>query len=513
MKKTNKQSSKGSGKHPDSQKYLDSKIPRKTETGRWKDRLSPAVICVAAFIIFCYLMLPVRNGYMLHWYDEMSLFESTRFFFRQCLYYPGGLIRYAGSWLTQLMYYPILGSAVLLVFWLLTAWLTKKAFRLPPAAIPLAFIVPVAMMVSIVQIDDAWLSMRSVGYLYSNTISYLFTIAAVCLYRINEKKPYIAASILLLTACCYFIAGFYALFAAFIGIIFMLADSILSKKYIGFVLSVLIIAVILVIPHAYYTYFNATTVDNDYLYLKGLPDFLMESFDLYLWIPFIVATAFLLLLSILSAFRLIPSDRWVMWVSFSALLLSAIWCFKADRKNEQIRATVVMLRHLENNNWEGMTMVMARIKEPPNYTMRFLNNFALVNLGAKGETLDNVKPRNKDPRHAEGFSVTAYVNIPINYYNGDFNESYRWGMEHSVQYGKRVFFLKYMIKDALLKGEIDLAKRYNDILLKTLFYRKWAKEMNRYIEDPSLIETNIEFQSILELAKSQQNKDKEPINE
>ena len=450
-----------------------------------------------AFVLFCYLMLPVRNSYMLRWYDEMSFFESTGFFFRQCLYFPGGLLRYAGAWLTQLMYYPLLGSGVLAMLWLSTAWLTKKSFSLPRTAFPLAFIVPMAMLVSIVQMDDAWISMKSVGYIYSNTLGYLFTVAAVWLFRKMEKRPLIAMGFLLIISVCYFIAGFYALFAAFIGVIYMLAYGIRSKKYAAIVFAVVVIIVILTVPNLYYLYYQPTAVDNDYLYLKGLPDFLMESFDVYLWVPFIVATAWLLLLALGGALRCIPSARWMMWVSAGILLLSAIWCVKADKKNEQLRATVLMLNRLEKNDWAGMTSIMSRIKEPPNYTMRVLNNFAIVSLGGKTEDLSGFKPRNIDPRHAEGFSMTAYLNIPMSYYQGDFNLSYRWAMEHSVQYGKRVFFIKYMVKNALLNGEFKLAKRYNDLLLRTMFHRKWAEEMNRYIEDPSLIETNEEFQGIL----------------
>lgn len=297
-----------------------------------------------------------------------------------------------------------------------------------------------------------------------------------------------------------FIAGFYALLASFIGMVFMVSDSIRDKRYAGLAFSAIVLAAILVLPNLYYWYFQPTTVDNDFLYLKGLPDLVMESFDLYLWFPFIVATVCLLALSIWSAFWKYPSVSWMIWVSSGLLCLCAIWVIRADKKNEQLRATVVMLRHLENNDWGSMAMVMSRIKEPPSYTMRVLNNFAMVNLGGKPENLKDVKPINIDARHAEGFSKTAYIDIPINYYNGDFNLSYRWGMEHSVQYGKRVFFLKYMIKSALLNGDIKVAKRYNDLLLGTLFYSKWAKEMNRYIEDPSLIDSNIEFKSILEFA-------------
>ncbi len=453
------------------------------------------------FILFSYFMLAIKNGYMLRWYEEMSLFESTRFFFRQCLYFPGGIIRYAGSWLTQLMYYPILGSIVLIILWLLTAWLTQKAFRLSRESFPLAFIVPMSMLASIVHIDDAWISMTSVGYIYSNTLSYLFVMIALCVYRMVEHRQILAFIFLLVAAGCYFFAGFYALFAALIGVIFMVADSIRERKYAGLAYSAIIIVTILILPNLYYWYFQPTTVDNDFLYLKGLPDFLMESFDIYLWIPFIVATAALLILTVLSAFKWIPSQQWMVWVSAGLLCVCALGVVKADKKNEQLRATVVMLRHLENNDWGAMTRVMSRIKEPPNYIMRVLNNFAIANLGGQPESLKDAQPSTIDARHSEKFSKTAFLDIPLNYYKGDFNVTYRWGMEHSVEYGKRVFYLKYMVKSALLNGDIKVAKRHNDILMGTLFHRKWAVEMNRYIEDPSLIDSNLEFKSILEVAK------------
>lgn len=457
-------------------------------------------LTLTGFILFCYVMLVVRNGYMLRWYDEMAFFEPTRFFFRECLYFPGGLLRYAGAWLTQLLYYPILGSTALIAVWILTAWITQRGFRLPSFAFPLSFIVPMAMLVSIVQIDDAWISMKSAGYIYSNSLGYLFVAAAVWALRQVEQRRIAAFIMLLAVSICYFVAGFYALFAAFIGIIFLVAESIRSKRYAGIAIGIVVAAAICILPHLYYQYFQPTTVDNDYLILKGLPDFLIESFDLYLWMPFIVATAFLLVLAVLSAAGVLPCAAWMMWVSVAALCISGGWCVAASKKNEQFRATVLMLQHLENNDWKGMTVVMSRIKEPPSYTMRVLYNFAVVNLGGKSEDLGEYKPKNIDPRHAEGFSYTAYINIPISYYNGNFNLSHRWAMEHSVQYGKRVFFLKFMVKNALLNGEIALAKRYNDLLMGTLFHRKWAEEMERYIEDPSLIGTNPEFKSVLGVA-------------
>lgn len=502
MKKTNKANKTNKTNKANFQSVPESRNEnRESKTGQRATSNTFTIAIVFLFILFCYWMLAVRNSYMMQWYEEMSLFEPTRFFFRQCLYFPGGLLYYSGAWLTQLFYYPFLGATVLVILWLATAWLLGRAFRLPKEAFPLALVVPLVLLASIVQIDDAWLSMKSVGYMYSNTLGFLLVAFVLWLYRICEKRPPVAAGVLLVSAICYFFLGFYGLFAAFIGIIFMVTEIVRNKKYVNLTYPAAVLAVILILPRLYYTHFRETTVDNDYLYIKGLPDFLIEHFDLYLWIPFIVATTFLLLLAIFSAVHWLPAKPWLKWIGIAAVCICGVWCLKVDRKNEQLRATVLMLKHLEHNDWQGMASVMANIKEPPNYTMKVLSNFATVNLGGQETSLDKMKPRNIDARHAEGFSMTAFVNVPINYYIGKTNLSYRWGMEHCVQYGKRVFFIKYMVKSALLNGDVELAKKYNDLLLGTLFHREWAQEMNRYIEDPSLIDSNVEFNCILEVMK------------
>ena len=120
-------------------------------------------VATAVFVVAAYWLLAVRNGYMLQWIDEMSLFEPTGIFFQQFLHYPGGLLRWTGTWLTQLMYYPWIGSTTLISLWLLLAWLTCKAFRLSASASPLALLVPAVLLVSVVQLDEACLSLKTPG--------------------------------------------------------------------------------------------------------------------------------------------------------------------------------------------------------------------------------------------------------------------------------------------------------------------------------------------------------------
>lgn len=307
---------------------------------------------------------------------------------------------------------------------------------------------------------------------------------------------------------------FYALLAALLCIIRYLFEGFKKIKernaaegkrsfpgYACLVEAIISLFVLWLLPQLYFKYLNGNTVDDDYLYLKGLPELMMEKFDLYLWYPVIAGTAMVIIFGFVSGleFRNMVRSRLSAWIGIIGCVVMAVWCLKAERKSEQLRATVLMLEHIDKREWRKVVNIMSLIHEPANYTMLKLNNVALSHLGVEGRNVESMKPVNIDARHSESFSATAFVNVPVFYFTGSPNQSYRWAMEHSVQYGKRVFYLKYMIKDALVNGEIELAKRYNDILMSTLFHRKWAKEINRFIEDPSLIQSDEEFSGILKL--------------
>lgn len=466
---------------------------------RLKRYIGLNAIVTAIFCIFVFMMLAVKNGFMLRWYDEMSLFEPTRFFFQQCVHYPGGVLRYAGAWLTQFMYHPWLGTSILIILWLLLAWLTRKAFSLPESLYPLSFIVPIALFVSVAHLDEAWVSMKSAGYLFFPTLGYIFTVVGILIYRHLSRHAVARIFWMVCLALAYFIAGFFALLSAFVCIVLDLAEGIRGRKWLQIVESPAMLVLIALIPQIYYIYYPGNTADNDYLYLKGLPDFYMEAYDAYLWIPFIVATLVIVMLVLVPSFRMeCKSKSWGI-ISLCAIVGCGIWGVIAEKKSEQLRATVLMLQSIERGDWNRVCNTMLVIKEQPNYTMQVLSGLAATKLGEKFPDLSGYPHVNIDPRHSEDFTITAFVNVPANYYIGEFNQSYHWAMEHCVQYGKRVFFLKYMVKDALMNGETKLAKRYNDILLRTMFHRKWAEEMELYILNPSMMEQNPEFNQLMQL--------------
>lgn len=456
---------------------------------------------VVLFVIFAFIMLPIRNGYMLRWYDEMSLFEPTGFFFHEFFNYPGGLLRYAGTWLTQLMFYPALGSCLLIAFWLLMAWMSCKAFRLSRSAVPFSLIIPMAMLVSILQLDEAWLTLKTPGYIFSNTLGFIFSIALIWIFRLSLSKKLLSLIIPAVITQTYFLAGFYSMIAALVCLIILLIEAIRDRKYWNYISIVVTVLLIFETPTLYFNYWHGNLVDNDYLLLKGLPELLFESFDIYLWLPFVVASNWLLVLGIVSVYNSSVDSRLTAWVSGIFFLFAIAWGIRADYKSEQLRASVLMMEFLDKHDWRAINAVMDNLHDEPNYTMLVINNLANVGLGKPTVKLPAFSPKPADKRHSENFTMSVFVKVPIYYYIGQNSESYRWAMEHTVAYGKRVFFLKYMVKNALVDGDIRLAKRYNDILMHTLFHRKWAERMNKFIEDPSLIDSDEEFFAVKHFLK------------
>lgn len=455
-------------------------------------------VSVLVFAVFAYIMLAMRNGSMLRWYDEMSLFEPTGNFFREFINYPGGMLRYCGAWLTQFMYFPQLGSILLIALWLLMSRLTSKGFRLPKNSMPLSLVIPLSMLVSIVQLDEAWLTLKTPGYIYSNTLGYICTMAMIWLFRKFQNTKVFPLVLPALFTLLYFLLGFYGLLASAICLIFLTADALMERDCKKIAAALLTIVLLVATPELYYRYWDGNTVDNDYLILKGLPELLMESFDLYLWMPFVAATSWLFVLGICAAVRRPWMPKPAKWMGILFMLLSMAWVVKADYKSEQFRASVLMTRLMENHNWQGINNMMTRLREAPNYTMLFINNLASAGRGMEMTALPQFNPAPADGRHNEDFTMSVFAKVPVYYYMGETNQSYRWCMEHTVQYGKRVFFLKYMVKNSLVNGEIELARKYNDILLHTMFHRGWAERMQRFIDNPALIDTDEEFAAIKE---------------
>lgn len=459
------------------------------------------------FVAFAFVMLPVKNGYILRWYDEMSLFMTGDIFLSTMLHYPGGLLQYAGTWLTQLMYYPWLGSSVLIALWVILTLICDCVWRLREGLRGLTLLPAMFLLASILVLDEAWVSINYNGYLFAPTLG---AICAVSIAGISlQIKSFVWRSIFL-TACTalFMPLGFYALLGTVTGIAGTFcaksdSDVTHRKEKKPYIVLIALIATALV-PHLYYNLYSGMTGDSNHIYLEGLPVLLMKRHDLYLWIPLASMALTIIALPLLSLTRKKATDEsrepgYHVWLAFSILLATGCYSVIAGYKSEQFRATVLMIQHIDTMRWDKINYVMSHIKEPPTFTMKVIGNLAAIKLGGGNKSVKQTPTEDESrPRHKESFLMTAFVNVPVYYHIGNTHGSYRWAMEHTVKYGKRTFYIKYMVRNSIIHGEYELAAKYNRLLLNTMFHRKWAEHFQRYIDNPELIKESREFNSIPE---------------
>lgn len=431
----------------------------------------------------------------------MSIYEPDAL--RSFLLYPGGIFRYAGTFLTQFLFYPWLGAAILIAIWLLCAWISGSAFRMHGACRPLSFLVPLCLLASILHFDEAAISFQSQGYVFYNSLGFTFSIAAYWLFSKLERHDILQTAFAIMLPLLYPLAGFFTLIPAVMCAINLGIKAISQRKILTGAFAAVGIILTFAIPQIYYRYFPGTTVDNDYLYLKGLPELTMNDYDMYLWMPFILASLFLIVFTCIRScdgFAKVSSSKAATICSWCLFAVAILCCLKEDgRKNEQLRATVLMTQAIADHDWRKVVNIMSLTKESPNYTMCVLDNLARTYVGLERRPTDGMVTSGTDFRHDEDFTITAFVNVPVNHHIGRFNQSHRWATEHNVQYGNKVYFIKYTVLNALMNGDPVFAKRFNRLLERTMFHRRWAEDINRIIDNPSLINTLPDYDHLMYL--------------
>jgi AraC-like DNA-binding protein len=102
--------------------------------------------------------------------------------------------------------------------------------------------------------------------------------------------------------------------------------------------------------------------------------------------------------------------------------------------------------------------------------------------------------------HNKNKQQEAHVGGKALYYHyGQENYCYRWCMEDGVTFGWRTEYLKYMAKTSIAGGDYKVARKYIDMLKRTLFHKEWAEKYETYLDHPEQIRKSKEFAPIIRL--------------
>lgn len=421
------------------------------------------------------------ENYVFFYQENMSLFVFSSDYIKQFTTRPGGLLQYAGNFLTQVYFSNFYGTLILSsVFTLITVVFLKIIKKISPDN-------SFALFLAALGSGFLILIQTNINYLIHNNLGFLLT-GLYFLFSISSNKKFRVIETLSLFPLFIYIAGAYAWI--FLGMYTLYC--FINKKIINaFIL--LIIAGLSI------------------LLFKGIIFLRPWSELLYYPIP-------------LKEFFSHPVNLWglLLFFAFYPALLKLIGLIKIKKAHYSlvsiylplfaILLTIIQLSNLYNKDaanlfsiekkfvagdWKGVIKQQEK-DQSRNLTAQYYYNTALAESGILCERLF-LAPQDYG---SNSLGIPWNSQIPINqmyrgvyfyYALGLINEAHRWAFESMVIQGYRLENIKLLIKTELINGHYKIADKYIKVLKKTLHYRNLAKKYESMIADPGLIKSDPEL--------------------
>lgn len=484
-----------------------------------KKYITPAV-WVTALAVTAVVLLT----YEYHWLwkiQEQSLFLDTSLFFRQLMVVPGGLLSYIGSFLTQLLYYPILGVAVLCLLWGLLMWMMQRTFKVSQQWAPL-LVVPVAMLLAANVEMGYWIyTIKLRGWFFDATIGVMVIIALLWVFRLlSAYRMWRRVLLVLTTIVGYPLFGTYALAATVLMALWCwrldkdrwqaLADTILGLLTVA------------AMPLFYYQYvYYQTNIVN--LWWTALPIFkILETYNEY-YVPYALLAVCLVILTIgkwnqdnKTNQANVPNQTqkthkpnrankaqkaknprklkitWQTLVVTGVLAVTVYGVWKMWMKDENFHHEVTMMHYAEQTRWEEVLEEAAKQQDIPTRAIVMMRNLALSRLGRQGSEMYKYLGGSKKPDSPFAPPASLIVGDMIYYNYGMMNDCHHMCIEGGVEFGWRVQHLKYLARCGLMTGETNAMYKHTEILKNTLFHGEWARHLEELQQQPKLMRTDKE---------------------
>ena len=453
-------------------------------------KVSLLPICYSiGFALLAWFFLYVRNADTLYFMQDRGWWNASRLFFDTCIALPGGLLSWAGAYLTQFFYYPALGTAMLIVLWLATFWLAKCSFRIADEWSFLLLIPLAALLCSDIQLGYWVYVLVSTDYLFCHPLGLLAAlILSLPFWQLLPVRDSIRRTIALIwiplsAALFYYPLGIYALLAAAI----VAARTISSLKALP--LSLLLLGLTIGLVPLLETS-GTTLMRPDQPWMCGFHKFELDTLrDYSLELPFYLV---LIVPVLFPFFSKLPTKR--LLHSQGLMLLTAIamiLCLQArDFTDYNFHAELRMQRGVEECRWNDVLAEAARVASPVTREMVMLRNIALIN---RGELCSKCFTYNNESIPPAIVSDSIHIRIcdqagDLIYYNfGETVFAIRRAIERCMHYGYSYYTLRMLTQCALVNGEADNARKYLRLLSLSTFQKKWASETLRLMADEKLM--------------------------
>lgn len=429
----------------------------------------PPVVVAGSFFYFGLFL-----KYNLWFREQLQVFQMTTPYLITYLEKPAFLASFIGDFLTQ-FFYPAWGAATVISVTLLILWLLLQVLLSKTGGRKVPF------LLSLLPVILCWTALNSLEYPVSNIISICISISFVLVYV--SIRPAAGRQIfgILSLPHVYLTAGssMWLFAAAF------LFYELREKKIRGFVsmllpMAIIVIAVVfpLMIRLRYLlTPFQALTWLSEMKRTPGVWDFL----------PLAGAVISVMISIMIRWEKIIFRTNAFLTGILQILVITAVLATgilkNYDRNLERI---LRFDREAVNGNWKKV-YELSREYELRNNIVSYFTNMAMAKLGIMPDSLMmNYQPAATGlfiPVNANENYLTITLSNEVYWHLGDINAA-----QHSAYLGtifspraQNSRLMKRLIEINIVNGQYAVAEKYIRILEKTIFHKKWAEEMRKYL--------------------------------
>lgn len=428
---------------------------------------------LAATVVTAYVFL--------HYSDYVYKFQALSFFgegldyFISCFREPGGLLLWAGRFLTQCCALPALGVVLLVLVLAGTSVTLMCGVRHRKGTAFLGILPSLLVSLFIARLGYRIFLIRADALIFTQPLGLL--VAALLLLWLQRTRfnDYVLAAVI--TVAGYPLLGFYALLPVAVFAV---------RKPLCFL-------VVAAVPLLYYlALYDAMALR--YAWFAGTPyldfagDFAGAWPLLAAWCAFVLAGA-------------LPEEKPEIGLATAAASLAVyaaavLSLYVLPCRSALFHWQMKAERQIENGRWAGVLSTCTD-SQVTNDILVAYRNIALYNLGRLQEDCTKYSFA-VDRSELEVFKAASsrFAGPTIFYYSGLLNFSSRWCMDMNLWAQPGVERYKYLAKVSLIEGEYDLAMKYIEKLATSPFHKKWAAKYAGYAGNPDALADDPEYRSL-----------------
>jgi hypothetical protein len=446
--------------------------------------ISLQLIISCLFFVLYFIYFIAFNRYLLIYHEQIQLFRFDRIYFREFLSVPGGIMRYAGAFLTQFYLFPTAGASIITLAGLSVYSIARYIFRKHQLMGMLPGLVPALLMAA----------------LHSN---YLYTLA--CTIGLIVSLGYFAIYISISSnklryffvfsgwPLLYFLTGGYALVSVLLCFVHEL---LFCKNSYRFLIAPLFLLLALGVPYigSHYIFYIKEDIAWTYflpLIIEGPARYILISLLVYVPLALVISKVWL----IYSKKELIAMPWNWKTITAGTLLIACLACWLINNVYDRKTEIWLGMDHcVQRSDWDG-ALKLSSVYPGTNRLVMYFTNLALYKTGRMGDRLFHYPQAGVNGLWLkwERNGISPFFGGEIYYQLAYTSEAYRWAFEAMVANGPNPRCLKRLVVTSLINGDIDLTRKYLKVMDQSLFYRKWAKHYLYYTDHPELINEDKEI--------------------